>query len=41
MEQQETPKETPDVAPNPDAELTDEEINDISGGRQAAHPQAT
>jgi hypothetical protein len=32
MKQQETPKETPDVTPNPDAELTDEEINDISGG---------
>jgi hypothetical protein len=41
MKQQETPKETPDVAPNPDAELTDEEINDISGGRRAEHPQAT
>jgi hypothetical protein len=32
MKQQETPQETPDVTPNPDAELTDEEINDISGG---------
>jgi len=38
MKQEENPEETSDVAPNPDAELTDEEINDISGGRQAAHP---
>ena len=35
MREQETPEETPDVAPNPDAELSDEEINDISGGRVA------
>jgi hypothetical protein len=34
MKQQETPQETPDVTPNPDAELTDEEINDISGGSE-------
>jgi hypothetical protein len=36
MQEQETPEETPHLAPNPDAELSDEEINDVSGGRDMA-----